>query len=190
MAQQGLGTGEALFKSGLPLWQRIFWTQLGLPSQLAVMHPAVNPSVKPTSLQKVETTGLSKASTPGGRWVFISLLMSPRLGKGKKLSGMSAAVKRRDQEGDRQLLPDSSFPHSSTQRKSRSSFRRRKHCEKLRWWIFKKGSEEGRKKRSTRMKGRKNAEMIYKATYWEPYCWSMWLCRELSTWICWETSML
>lgn len=41
-------------------------------------------------------------------------------------------------------------------------------------------SEEGRKRGSIGVKGRKAAEMIYKATYQEPHCWSMWLCWEVS----------
>lgn len=83
---------------------------------------------------------------------------------------------KRDQEGDRQLLTNSSFPHSSTQSKSSSSFRRGKHCKKLRWQGFLKGLEKGQKRG---IKGKKKAGMIYKATEWEPHCWSVWLCWEV-----------
>lgn len=104
------GTGKALFKSGLPLWKRLFWTQLGLLSQLAVVHPAVNPSVKPTSLQKVETTRLFKASIPRERGTFISLHISQGWGKGRNFSEMSAAVKWkeiREDTGSSCLIPAS-----------------------------------------------------------------------------------
>lgn len=54
----------------------ISWTLLWFLSQWAVVHPPLNPSVKPISLQKVETTVLSKAFTPGGRWMLTSPLIS------------------------------------------------------------------------------------------------------------------
>lgn len=132
-----LGTDEALFKPDLLLWQRIFWTQLGLPSQLAVVHPAANPPVKPASLQKVRQQICLKLPLLGGKWTFISLLSSPKAGEREETFWHVCCCKMKtDQEGDRQFSTDHSFPHSSTQSKSGFSFRRWKHYKKLRQWFF------------------------------------------------------
>lgn len=89
---------------------------------------------------------------------------------------MSAAVKWKEiREGDRQLLPDSSLYPEQKQ----LLFQEMKTLQEIKEMDFWR-SEEGRKRGSIGVKGRKGAEMIYKATYQEPHCWSMWLCWEVS----------